>query len=67
MNQVKFLKGKRSSLYTQPLAPGSIYFTEDERRLYIDTETNRIPIAGDSVSGKVFWVRLVGGAAWTDN
>lgn len=59
MPQVQFLKGKSANLRKVPLSDGTIYFTEDTRRLYIDTATQRLPVAGDQVCGKIFWVRLL--------
>ena len=59
MPQIQFLKGKSANLRKVPLSDGTIYFTEDTRRLYIDTATQRLPVAGDQVCGKIFWVQLL--------
>lgn len=59
MPRVQFLKGKSANLRKIPLSDGTIYFTEDTRRLYIDTATQRLPVAGDQVCGKIFWVQLL--------
>lgn len=58
MPQVKFLKGRKKNLAAVPLDNGSIYFTSDERRLYVDTPTARLPVTGDIVAGKIFYALL---------
>lgn len=58
MNNLQFLKGKSQNLRKHPLSPGAILFTEDTRRLYVDTDTSRIAVTGDQVAGKIFYVRL---------
>lgn len=58
MPNVKFLKGHSSNLSKNPLDNGTIYFTPDTRRLYIDTNSARVPITGDTMCGKIFWVCL---------
>ena len=65
MNTVQFLKGKFENLRKVPLTPGAIYFTEDTRRLFIDTDTARLPVASDQMAGKIFWVRLKS-SNWTE-
>lgn len=66
MPQVKFLRGEYNNLKKVPLSDGTIYFTEDTRRLYIDTATARLPVAGDTICGKVFWV-LLEKNAWSNS
>lgn len=66
MPQIQFLRGKYENLKKLPLSDGSIYFTEDTRRLFVDTATERIPVAGDSICGKIFWVKLLA-TGWTNN
>ena len=58
MPQVKFLKGRKKNLANVPLDNGAIYFTSDERRLYVDTPTARLPVTGDIVAGKIFYALL---------
>ena len=58
MPQVKFLKGRKKNLANVPLDNGAIYFTSDERRLYVDTPTARLPVTGDVVAGKIFYALL---------
>lgn len=58
MPQVKFLKGRKKNLASVPLDNGAIYFTSDERRLYVDTPTARLPVTGDIVAGKIFYALL---------
>lgn len=58
MPQVKFLKGRKKNLATVPLDNGAIYFTSDERRLYVDTPTARLPVTGDIIAGKIFYALL---------
>lgn len=58
MPQVKFLKGRKKNLAAVPLDNGAIYFTSDERRLYVDTPTARLPVTGDIVAGKIFYALL---------
>lgn len=58
MPQVKFLKGRKKNLATVPLDNGAIYFTSDERRLYVDTPTARLPVTGDTIAGKIFYALL---------
>ena len=55
MAQVKFLQGLRENL-PRELSPGAIYFTQDERKLYIDTELARLPVVGDC--GKIFYLQF---------
>lgn len=59
MNTVQFLKGEFGNLGKVPLTPGAIFFTEDTRQLFIDTDTARLPVAADQVAGKIFWVQLL--------
>lgn len=49
MSQVKFLRGKTDNLKNVSLENGSIYFTTDERKLYIDTAGARLPITTQTV------------------
>lgn len=65
MNNLQFLKGKSQNLRKYPLSPGAVLFTEDTRRLYVDTDTSRIAVTGDQVAGKIFYVRL-DPDAWTE-
>ena len=58
MNSVQFLKGEFQKLGEVPLTPGAIFFTEDTRQLFVDTDTARLPVAADQVAGKIFWVYL---------
>jgi hypothetical protein len=58
MAQVKFLKGKSQNLSKLPLDHGSVYFTTDDRKLYIDTAVARLPVAGDS--GRIFYIKIDG-------
>jgi hypothetical protein len=67
MSQIKFLKGKSTRLKDQTLDNGTIYFTPDTRRLYVDTAFARVPVAGDDMLGKIFYIYLPGGSDnWKD-
>lgn len=55
---VVFKRGLKRKLSNQPLSDGTIYFTTDERRLYIDTFQSRIPVTGDP-HGKLFYIKLI--------
>ena len=60
MSQVQFLRGKNEeTLGRVPLTPGAIFFTEETNHLYIDTDTARLPVKSDFISGRIFWVKLL--------
>ena len=49
MPQVQLFKGTKQKLSNTPLTNGGIFFIPEERRLYIDTATERVPILGNGL------------------
>lgn len=56
MAQVQFFQGTYDKLLKARLREGAIYFIPEERRLYIDTATRRVPVIGSA--GLSLYVRL---------
>jgi len=48
MAQVQFFQGTYDKLLNTRLREGAIYFIPQQRRLYIDTATRRVPVVGSA-------------------
>lgn len=50
MSNVKFYRGKKSSIDAHPKEDGSLYFSTDTRKIYMDSGSERIEIAPQAVT-----------------